>query len=359
MPAEVFALNAHAAYACRHSGLCCTAGWTIPVDAHLLPLVGTDWLEPDAGGACPQYDRSAHRCAVHRDHGEAMLPTSCFQFPRRALIDSRGTSVALSLFCPTAASLLLESAAPLRIVSAPPAFPADRDYEGLDARDAWPPLLRHDVLFDPPSYTLWEHHVVDALGTASSSVAEALWELATRVESLRTWTLANGPLEEWTRACLSASMHKGETPQALAHRYAPFIGRAAFEAAAGAVPPGLVAPAVPEPFDTLDARWVAPQWDFLAPRLLRVLAAKAFASWTAYQSRGLRTHVAELFMTASVLRVECVRACAAAARPLDAPLLHEAVRQTDRLLVHLIDRDVLMPWLGKAEEDDVDFTSRA
>jgi hypothetical protein len=83
-----------------------------------------------------------------------------------------------------------------------------------------------------------------------------------------------------------------------------------------------------------------------------VLGTKAFASWTAYQSEGIRTQVAELFVTAAVLRVECVRACIAAQRLLDSALLHAAVRQTDLLLVHLVDRELLLPWLGKAELDD-------
>ena len=56
-------------------------------------------------------------------------------------------------------------------------------------------------------------------------------------------------------------------------------------------------------------------------------------------------------LTAAILRVECVRACAAAGRALNRDAVREAVRATDRLLVHLADRDRLLPWLGKAEDD--------
>lgn len=352
MAAEVFTLNALASYACRHSGACCTAGWTIPVEARLLPLIGVDWLEPDADGACPRYDRQERRCDIHRTHGEASLPASCHHFPRRALLDSRGTSVTLSLFCPTAAALLLDSAAPLRIVSAPAAFPATREYEGLDARDVWPPLLRRDVLFDPESFAQWEQYLVDAIAGSSTSVNQTLMAVAARAESLRTWTIDAGTLDAWTRLRLGPAFTPTCDSSVLWTRYAPFVGAAAFARTVEAVTPGLARPGLPDNVADEDARWVEPAWHTLAPRVRRVLGAKAFASWTAYQSRGIRTQVAELFVTASVLRVECVRACAAAQRPLDPALLLDAVRQTDLLLVHLVDRDLLLPWLAKAELDD-------
>jgi hypothetical protein len=38
--------------------------------------------------------------------------------------------------------MLVDDPQALTIVPNPPAFPAARDYEGLDARGAWPPLAR-------------------------------------------------------------------------------------------------------------------------------------------------------------------------------------------------------------------------
>ncbi len=90
----------------------------------------------------------------------------------------------LSHYCPTAAGMLFpcqseelgspgdeESAGPrgsgdpaLRIVEDPPAFPADWPWEGLDARDALPPLLRPGVLMDWPSLERWERFAVSVLG---------------------------------------------------------------------------------------------------------------------------------------------------------------------------------------------------
>ncbi|MFN7981404.1 MAG: hypothetical protein U0Q11_06060 [Vicinamibacterales bacterium] len=69
-----------------------------------------------------------------------------------------------------------------------------------------------------------------------------------------------------------------------------------------------------------------------------------------YQSRGIRTQVAELVATVSVLRVECARACATSRRILDRDTAVEAVRMTDLLLVHLADRPTLMPWLDRVED---------
>jgi hypothetical protein len=52
----VFALSIHADYACRHSGACCSAGWTIPVEPHgrplLEPVMTATVLRVEAARAC-------------------------------------------------------------------------------------------------------------------------------------------------------------------------------------------------------------------------------------------------------------------------------------------------------------------
>lgn len=260
----------------------------------------------------------------------------------------------LSLFCPTAGRLLLDGTAPLRVVAQPEAFPSTREYEGLDARDEWPPLLRQDVLFDAASFSLWEHYLVEAIASSRLTVDQTLRAVAARAESLRAWRVEAGSLAAWTRERLATTAPEPVVDPMLETRYAPFTGAAAFTRAVATVPPGLAGPLLPDDHAEADATWVAPQWPTVRPRVLRVLGAKAFASWTAYQSRGIRTQIAELYLTASVLRLQCVRACHAARRPLDSELLLEAVRQTDLLLVHLVDRDLLLPWLRKAEPDDPD-----
>jgi hypothetical protein len=345
----VFSLNVHAGYACRRSGACCTAGWIIPVEPRVQQLIGSNWLLPDERGRCPQFEPASRLCRIHRDHGEAMLPDSCRHFPRRALEDERGTFVRLSHFCPTAASLLLDGEGPLEITRAPPAFPADRDYDGLDASEDWPPLLRPSVLFDTESFGLWERALVESLGNSKEPVSVALERIAGLAEQLRGWTVGDGPLVEFTRRTLECgdSHVNGLTPL-----YRRFSGPQAYVKAASFVLPGLDAPSLPTMFDEADAWYVEPQWSRVAPLVLRYLAATAFASWTAYQGRGIRTQIAELYVTASVLRVECVRACQRVSRMLDRDTLAQAVRASDLLLVHLIARDPLVAWLRKVEADD-------
>jgi hypothetical protein len=345
-------LTFHAHYACRHSGACCTAGWSIPVEPRLLPLIGVDLLVPDAAGACTHFDGASRLCKIQREHGENMLPGACYQFPRRALIDDRGTFVALSNFCPTAAALLCESDGELAIVPSPPAFPEDRVYEGLDARGHWPPLVRPGVLFDLASYSRWETFIVSTFASGAPA-GTALARIAATAERLRAWIPACGPFDSW----VTRSLHPAATDSKGLTIYDRFRAPEAFEQLRRFVPDGLTAPqpvcdvsGVTELGSTLESRAVN-----------RYLASKAFASWCAYESRGIRTLVAELFLSELVLRVECERASRAAGRApfdarnsdtqrrLDRSLMIEAIRQSDLLLMHLIDRRPMIEWLGQVE----------
>jgi hypothetical protein len=340
VPSAVYTLSFHANYACRHSGACCTAGWSIPVEPRLLPVLGVDLLVPDVHGACTHFDRTSQLCAVQRDHGEAMLPGSCYQFPRRALIDERGTFVALSNFCPTAATLLCDADPAFRIVESPVAFPEHRSYEGLDARGHWPPLLRPDVLFDLDSYSRWERFIVSTLATGAA-VGASLAQIAGAAETLRAWTPACGPFERWASAALE---HPAADADAL-NIYQRFQTIDAYDTLRGFVPPELTAPPVPARESAAFA--LSGTWNHAS--VCRYLAAKAFASWSAYEGRGIRTLVAELMTSELVLRVECERSSRSAGRPLDRPLMIEAVRQSDLLLIHLIDRPRMIDWLGQIE----------
>jgi len=338
----VFALSLHREYRCRHSGACCTAGWAIPVSGRLLPLLGTDLLVPDADGACRYYDAPARLCRIHAAHGESMLPMSCYQFPRRALIDERGTLVALSHFCPTAATLLCEDEAPLDVIEAPPAFPESHVYEGLDARGAWAPLVRPGVLFDLASYSRWERFAVAAFAPERPVMA-ALAELAAAAERLRAWAPDDGPFDAWVFTALSAPLDGADAIEI----YDRFATRDAYDTLHTLVPEGLAAPPPADPAlpPLADADWGAEQRS-----ARRYLASRAFASWAAYEGHGLRTLIAELVVSALVLHVECRRACHAAGRALDRPLMIESIRQSDLLLVHLIDRPRLVEWLGQIED---------
>jgi hypothetical protein len=344
MVTRVFSLNVHATWKCRHSGACCRAGWSIPVEPHARPLVGTDWLEPDSNGACPQFDSQTSLCRIHRDHGEAMLPSSCHHFPRRALIDARGTFVSLSHFCPTAAAMLVD-ADRLDIVEGPRAFPEERGYEGLDARGEWPPLLRPTALLDEPSFSAWERFLVSTLGSSPHDVEATLARVADAAERLRRWSADQGELETWT-ACTLLERGGNDRPQG----YERFSGDEVFARVCELIPEGLNRPEQPAPVADHERNFFEREWRQQAPTVLRYLGARAFASWTAYQSSGIRTQVAELYVTASVLRAECLRQWHRNGQTLPRAALVEAVRGADWLLVHLIDRTRLMAWLGQVEE---------
>ncbi|HEY9462239.1 MAG TPA: hypothetical protein VIR54_04070, partial [Vicinamibacterales bacterium] len=77
----------------------------------------------------------------------------------------------------------------------------------------------------------------------------------------------------------------------------------------------------------------------------RFLAAKAFASWTAYQGRGVKTIVRGLEAALALVRVEAARQCRDAARALDRELLLETFRQADFALNHLaVGEDLAQAW---------------
>ncbi len=311
-------------------------------------MLGTPLLTPDATGACAFFDRErlTNRCRVQAAHGEALLPDACHHFPRRALLDDRGTFVTLSHFCPTAASLLFEET-PLTIVERPPAFPETRSYDGLDARGHWPPLVRADTLFDLDTYSRWEAFIVDTL-ERSPSPASALQQIAATAERLRRWTASEGEFALWAETAFQRASTGVSDAQAI-ERFRTVADIRAYARVIEAVPAALTAPAPLHDAEAVFERWAASRWAD-EPAVRRYLAAKAFGSWAAYEARGVRTLVAELVMSEMVLRVEAARACGKAAQPLDGTTLHAAIRAADWLLVHLVDRPSVIEWLGELED---------
>jgi hypothetical protein len=160
-------------------------------------------------------------------------------FPRSVLIDARGTFVSLSHFCPTAAALLFEPGPQAAIVEAPVALVDVGPLDGLDARGAWPPLLRPGVLMDLESYGAWERFGVELLtrdGVAPYAALAALERVAARIAS---WTAEEGPLIDYVSDTFRATtLQRG----------------------------------VLAPHDVAVKRW---------------LAARLFACWIAYQKDGI------------------------------------------------------------------------
>ena len=93
------------------------------------------------------------------------------------------------------------------------------------------------------------------------------------------------------------------------------------------------------------AEFVRPVWEDCAAPLNRYLAAKSFASWSAYQGRGVATIVRGLEAALAVVRVEVSRECRNAGRALDAALLLQAFRSADFALNHLaVGEDLCAAW---------------
>lgn len=364
----VRALSFHADYRCRHSGECCSTDWDVPIElpvfrtlqaavasgrlvasaesGHLPPfVVDPDLPEAAAAvfqrsdrGECVFLHRDSRLCIVHRDLGEPVLPKTCRHFPRVAIRDPRGTFVALSHFCPTAASMLFRDDVPTVIVADPPAFPP-ADYDGLVVTpDDLPPLLRPDMLMDFEGYTAWEQHMVERCAVSEAGPESVLATLARDAALLRTWRPGAVTLAEAVAALPNAPVvapaHAWLTPSLALH--AEVILAMPEEFRPDADEAGL--PSIYE-------AWVRPHWSHYSRPLTRYVAAKSFATWTAYQGRGVATIVRGLEAALALVRVEASRQCRDAGRPLDADLLKEAIRGADFALNHLaVGEDLAHAW---------------
>jgi Fe-S-cluster containining protein len=370
----VFALSIHADYKCRHSGACCTADWDVPVELPLYhnldealtsariapaaaadrgapPLIVDGALPDDAAamvartstGDCVFYHRHSGLCVIHRDLGEPMLPATCRHFPRLAVRDARGTFISLTHYCPTAAAALFRDEMPVEIVESPPAFP-DADYEGLVVtHEDWPPLLRPDVLADVASYSAWERHMVARCVDPAISPEGVIATLERDARIVRAVTPVTSESIMGAIVALPTCGVAAEAPQTLDSSLAHYADVLA------AVPDEWR----PEP-DTRDleavyARDVLPYWSTWNAPLKRYLAAKAFASWTAYQGCGFLTIVRGLDVALALVRLDAARQCRDSRRTLDAALLQEAIREADFALNHLAAGDELAERWSKAE----------
>lgn len=305
-PVSALCLSIHATYECRHSGACCSQ-WTVPAEAHVVEFVRTAALRPagathqpfiqggdgDSGtriahdhrGTC--VFRVDHRCSIHATGGAKALPVACRHYPRVVLRDGRGTLVSLSHYCPTAASMLFDSVRP-RIVDAPDSLRIVEPIEGLDARDALPPLLRPDMLMDIEGYAAWETCVIRTFARGCDA-AEALAVVADATERVRFWSPSSRPLREAVADAFDMAASNART---LHPRLPPDLERG----------------------------------------ILNYLAARAFGNWIAYQGRGLRTIVAWLHACHDALRATIGDEGA----PTRATVTN-AIRSTDLWMLHTID----------------------
>jgi Fe-S-cluster containining protein len=367
LTSTVYALSFHADYKCRHSGACCTADWDVPVELPVymslaeaieqgrlnvttdagglspfvvepdLPDEAAAMIERTAHGHCVFFERGSRLCVVHRDLGEPALPATCRHFPRVALRDGRGTFVTLSHYCPTAASMLFREHAGTRIEESPPAFPP-ADYEGLSvgAGDL-PPLLSPHTLMDAGGYSAWEHHMVARCAEGASPEC-VVATLARDARILRRWRPGLQTLAEAV-ASLPGEIETADVPTALAGSM--LLHREVM----AAVPDDLRPERDESGLEEAYRCHVRDYWPPFTPPLNRYLAAKAFASWTAYQGRGVATIVRGLEVALALVRVEASRHCRDRSRALDRDLLLESIRCADFALNHLaVGEDLAAAW---------------
>ena len=287
-------LSFHASYRCRHSGVCCRTDWALPFEAaertvvERLELVrpgafrdgeGVSFAARTADGACVflESDGPAHLCAIHRTAGHAALPVTCRMFPRVVLDDPRGTFVTLSHYCPTAAGMLFSAEGPVAIVEAPPALVDVGPLDGLDAREAVPPLLRDGVVMDLESFGEWERLAIALLTAPGMEPIDAVDRLERATQAIARWTPGSGALIDAVRSALADAV--------------PGAG--------------------------LEKTGAVQRW----------LAAHLFGNWIAYQGRGLQTIVRYVRACLDVFTIELARD----GHPL------EAIRRSDFLIVHEAD----------------------
>jgi hypothetical protein len=229
-------------------------------------------------------------------------------------------SVSLSHYCPTAAGLLFGDRADFGLVTSPAAFPADWPFEGLDAREAYSPLLRPGVLLGFDGLRVLEEQAVAVL--SRGPLWKAIASVETAVERARSWTLDAGALP----ALLPGYFSAGEGREATVADPRPVLRESLTE---GTRPNGELPdfrPGVPTVSDVADAA------------LRKYLAARLIAAWITFQGNDLRGLARYLRLCLdTVFLFESARAAAEPERER----WMEAIRDSDLWILHYCDPDLL------------------
>jgi hypothetical protein len=239
--------------------------------------------------------------------------------------------------------MLFREDMPLEIVESPAAFPP-LNYEGLRVDpDAWPPLLHPTMLMDLRGYSAWERHMVARCADASLSPEGVIATLERDARLLRTFRPEGATLVEAVAALPVAVI---DVPAPVTLDASLTLHREIVAAIPEDLRPGPDEDRLAEAF----TYGVQEEWRRWRRPLKRYLAAKAFASWTAYQGRGLLTIVRGLEAALALVRVEATRECRDAARPLDEELLTQAIRGADFVLNHLAVGETLAENWARVED---------
>jgi Fe-S-cluster containining protein len=361
---SVHVLGFHAGYRCRHAGVCCKSGWTIPVEAalhrtlqaavawghlrvdHDVPSKGlfepvdamphgeTAVLRHKPDGSCVFFEPSrGNLCAIQRQMDHSHLPSACRHFPRVVVLDPRGTFITLSHVCPTAARMLIAGGS-AEVMTGAPGFDEHAIWEGLDARDALPPLVQPGVLWDWDAWDVWERAVPKRLADGQS-VERALATVEGAVARVARWRPGTDSLIDLVEAALD----EASSPEPSGYEAADLLAleRLVWES----VPIDLRRHLKNEP--VTPAQLEVPGWNAWQPVVGRYLAARAFAGWVGYYGSGLLTWFRSVMAAYAVLRVSCARVWLAASRgakapaphTLDEPMMVEALGNADRLWIHM------------------------
>lgn len=91
-----------------------------------------------------------------------------------------------------------------------------------------------------------------------------------------------------------------------------------------------------------------PGWAAQSSLVRRYLGARAFGAWVPYRLDAARGLIRWLGLVLDIVRVECATQCGSTQAPLTRADVLEAIRETDRLLLHHADDAVLAALLQDA-----------
>ncbi len=346
---NVRSLSFHGDYHCHNSGVCCSSGWEIAVEAEVevrlasafargsrgLPN-GPDGFRrmqnPPAGcesslrrtdTTCWFRDEPGLACSIHRDYGHDALPSACRHFPRVCVLEPDGVSVGLSHYCPTAAGLLFAGPEEFGLVTNPRAFPSDWPFEGLDARDAYPPFLRPGVLMGFDGLRCFEDRAVAAL--SSGPLGQAMAVIESAVESARSWTVDARPVcDHVADSFARAGSHAGSEPHASDPRTVLVAALTEGPRPHAGLPDFQSRPLVLSSLADLALR--------------KYLAARLIAAWITFQGNDLRSVARYLRLC---LDTAVLFESARATEESEAVRWKEAIRNADLWILHYCDPDLL------------------
>ena len=344
-------LTLHAEYACRHTGACCQT-WSVAADSRVMHLVASGHLLPAASdsplfiraktpdsesgwtiarettGDCVFFNRDGRRlCAIHEAAGVEALPTACRHFPRVVLRDARGVLISLSHFCPTAAALLF-APTPLAIVDADDRLRLQEPIEGLDGRDALPPLVRPGLLCDLEGYDAWERACIATFARSDLGWRASLDHIAAATERVRRWEPGRCSLRSQVEGAFADAR-----PEPCADPHAHSRALETVRAFTGPVAAGELPRS--DAFD-LQSESLTENDESLDRAMRNYLAARVFGNWISYQGRGLRSIVEWLRTCAAAVRHHAMTRPNAGAGTTRRDRL-ESFRAADLLLLHTID----------------------